>query len=302
MLGDVWVEADGIRLLVLPLRFASGPGNGQPQDLVRLQVAGAGALQCPATNVNFSDRRSCGEGDRLTYRPDDVDQQEAVAVTEPSGVTAEPDPGDGEDPMSRSRWTGPSGRSVGRRYRCWSVASVPLTRGGAQPVRPAVHGHHDRAATPTAATTSPCGRPRSWSASSQITFGGGVHDGFRLPDDGALLPPYLRAGYALTSVAAADGQPEPADFTRTNHRVEVTSHGTYPTGRHGFEVSYRVTGAAQPTERGWTVHVRLLDVVLLRRATGWRSTADLRRRPASSALRHLSARTANRAGPSAARP
>ena len=82
-----------------------------------------------------------------------------------------------------------------------------------------------------------------------ITFGGGVHDGFRLPDDGALLPPYLRAGYALTSVAAADGRPEPADFTRTNHRVEVTSTGTYPTGRHGFEVSYRVTGAARSDRR-----------------------------------------------------
>ena len=98
----------------------------------------------------------------------------------------------------------------------------------------------------------------------QIIFGGGVHDGFRLPDDGALLPPYLRAGYALTSVAAADGQPEPTEFTRTNHLLSATSFGTYPTGRHGFEVSYRVTGASKPTEDGWTVHVRLLDVVYAR--------------------------------------
>jgi hypothetical protein len=92
VLGDVWVEAEGTRLLVLPLRFASGPGNGQPQDLVRLQVPGVGALQCPATNVNFSERRRCGDGDRLVYRPDDVDQREAVVVTEPSGVTAAPIP------------------------------------------------------------------------------------------------------------------------------------------------------------------------------------------------------------------
>jgi hypothetical protein len=92
VLGAVWVQADGVRLLVLPLQFASGPGNGQPQDLVRLQVRGAGALQCPATNINFSERRSCGDGDRLVYRPDDLDQREAVTVTEPAGVTAPPVP------------------------------------------------------------------------------------------------------------------------------------------------------------------------------------------------------------------
>jgi hypothetical protein len=94
----------------------------------------------------------------------------------------------------------------------------------------------------------------------ELTFGGGVHDGFRLPDDGALLPPYLRAAYALTSVTLAEGQPRPADFTRTNHLVSATSRGSYPTGRHAFELGYRVTGAAQPTERGWRVHIRLLDV------------------------------------------
>ncbi len=92
VLGDVWVEADGVRLLVLPLRFASGPGNGQPQDLVRLEVKDAGELQCPATNVNFSDRRTCGDGGRLTYRPYEVDQQEAVAVSDLPAITAEPIP------------------------------------------------------------------------------------------------------------------------------------------------------------------------------------------------------------------
>jgi hypothetical protein len=94
----------------------------------------------------------------------------------------------------------------------------------------------------------------------EMSFGGGVHDGFRLPDDGGLLPPYLRAGYALTFASTADGQPPPTDFERKNHRVSVTSVGTYPTGRHEFQVSYRVTGASKPTKRGWTVHVRLLEV------------------------------------------
>ena len=92
VLGDVWIEADGTRLLVLPLTFAGGPADGQPADLVRLQVRGAGELQCPATNVNFSDRRACGDGDRLTYRPHRMDQLEAVAVPNPSGVTATPIP------------------------------------------------------------------------------------------------------------------------------------------------------------------------------------------------------------------
>ena len=94
----------------------------------------------------------------------------------------------------------------------------------------------------------------------QITFGGGVHDGFRLPDDGALLPPYLRAGYTLTSMTVPEGQPTPSEFTRTNHLSSVRSTGTYPTGTHAAEIRYRVTGAAQPTDRGWAVYVRLLDI------------------------------------------
>ena len=46
----------------------------------------------PATNVNFADRRPCGEGDRLTYHPHDAEQREAVVVTSPAGVTAAPIP------------------------------------------------------------------------------------------------------------------------------------------------------------------------------------------------------------------
>lgn len=91
-LGDVWVQADGVRILVLPLSFGSGPANRQPADLIRLQVQGASTLQCPATNVNFADRRPCGTGARLAYHDSELDQVEAVLVPDPAGVTAEPIP------------------------------------------------------------------------------------------------------------------------------------------------------------------------------------------------------------------
>jgi hypothetical protein len=94
----------------------------------------------------------------------------------------------------------------------------------------------------------------------EIEFGGGVHDGFRLPDDGSLLPPYLRAAYTLTSATWEDGQAVPQAFTLTNHRWSASSTGTYAAGRHSAELRYRVTGAARPTRRGWAVHVRMLSV------------------------------------------
>jgi hypothetical protein len=94
----------------------------------------------------------------------------------------------------------------------------------------------------------------------EIGFGGSVHDGFRLPDDGSVLPPYLRAEYTLTSATWENGQTAPTAFTRTNHRWSAASSGTYPAGTHSAELGYRVTGAARPTPRGWAVHVRLLGV------------------------------------------
>jgi hypothetical protein len=94
----------------------------------------------------------------------------------------------------------------------------------------------------------------------QIGFGGYVHDGFRLPDDGSLLPPYLRADYTLMSATWEDGQVAPTAFTKTFHRWSAAGTGTYPAGTHAAELRYRVTGAARPTERGWAVHVRLLEV------------------------------------------
>jgi hypothetical protein len=94
----------------------------------------------------------------------------------------------------------------------------------------------------------------------QIGFGGSVHDGFRLPDDGSLLPPYLRAEYTLTSATWEDGQTAPRAFTRTNHSWSAASRGSYSNGDHSAELRYRVTGAARLTSRGWAVHVRLLSV------------------------------------------
>jgi hypothetical protein len=91
-LGDVWVRADGVRVLVLPLRFVSGPANPQAADLVRLQVPGAAALQCPATKIDFADRPACGDGDRLVYHDGELNQVEAVVVPDPAGITAEPIP------------------------------------------------------------------------------------------------------------------------------------------------------------------------------------------------------------------
>ena len=94
----------------------------------------------------------------------------------------------------------------------------------------------------------------------QIRFGGGVHDGFRLSDDGSVIPPYLRAVYALTSARIPAGQPAPAQFVKTGHRWSLTSLGTFPTGDHRAELAYRVTGAARPTDQGWEVRVRLLNI------------------------------------------
>ena len=94
-----------------------------------------------------------------------------------------------------------------------------------------------------------------------LTFGGGVHDGFRLADDITTLPPYLRATYALTGSTLPGGRPGPTEFTRTNHLLSArTDASSYPVGTHTAEIRYRVTGAALPTEGGWEVHVRLLGL------------------------------------------
>jgi hypothetical protein len=94
----------------------------------------------------------------------------------------------------------------------------------------------------------------------EIGFGGSVHDGFRLPDDGTLLPPYLRATYTLTGATWEDGQTPPTAFARTHHSWSAAARGTYAAGEHSAELRYRVTDASRPTRHGWAVHVRLLSV------------------------------------------
>lgn len=160
--------------------------------------------------------------------------------------------------MSRSRWTARLAGSVAAALLL-ALAPVGATRAAPNPFGPrstetTIVLHPDGSYDVTVRQTQVLVREY------QLSFGGSVHDGFRLPDDGALLPPYLRATYALTGATVPAGQPALADFSRTNHLVSATSRGTYPTGTHRGEISYRVTGAAQPTAKGWSVHVRLLDV------------------------------------------
>jgi len=92
VLGDVWVEAEGVPAVVLPLRIVGVPGSGQPLDLVRLTVRQAGTLEYPAANINFSERQSCGRGGTLTFHPGELDQVDAAGVPNLSAVTAAPIP------------------------------------------------------------------------------------------------------------------------------------------------------------------------------------------------------------------
>lgn len=92
VLSDVWVEIEGERVLVLPLRFVSGPDTGQPADQVRLNVNGAARLDCPDSNELFADRQTCGEDDVLNYRPAELRSTEAVTIPDPGFITAAPVP------------------------------------------------------------------------------------------------------------------------------------------------------------------------------------------------------------------
>ena len=112
-----------------------------------------------------------------------------------------------------------------------------------------------------AATTCGSARRQKLVREFRFTFGGAVHDGFRLADDNQLPPAYLRAAYALTSAKAGQGDPVPQAFTRTNHRWAAEGpEQVYPAGDHEMTLDYRVTGAAQPVGSGWAVHLRLLDL------------------------------------------
>lgn len=93
VLSDVWVEVAGVRVLVLPLRFASGPHTGQPADQVRLTVKGATRLDCPDSDQVFADRPECGDNkELLRYRPAETRSLEAVTVPDQGVITAPPIP------------------------------------------------------------------------------------------------------------------------------------------------------------------------------------------------------------------
>jgi hypothetical protein len=154
------------------------------------------------------------------------------------------------------------------------IAPVRASGDGGNPYGPGV--------TTTKITLHPDGSYRVVSTQSRelrrtyrLDFGGAVHDGFRLPDErGQVLPPYLRASYAMESVTL-DGEPVELAFQTDRHRVEAVISDERPTGRHTAVFSYSVSGASLPTRDGWQTHIRLLnrgqeadDVITIEAAPG----------------------------------
>lgn len=80
---------------------------------------------------------------------------------------------------------------------------------------------------------------------ADFSFGGTVHDGFRLPDTEAVLPPYLRAQYSDPAITI-DGEGVKAKVEHTFHAVDISAHDDFDEGKHAGTVDYRVTGAAVP--------------------------------------------------------
>lgn len=118
----------------------------------------------------------------------------------------------------------------------------------------------------SAVTLLPGGRYRVVLSQSQelvrdfeLTIGGAVHDGFRLPDElnARALPPYLRAGYTMTS-ATIDGAEADLPFIVQGHRQAATVRREFPAGSHTAELTYEVTGAVRAGSGGSRVHLRLL--------------------------------------------
>lgn len=91
----------------------------------------------------------------------------------------------------------------------------------------------------------------------QFTFGGIVHDGFRLPDTEAELPPYLRAQYSDPAITM-DGQAAEVEIEREVHAVEIAAKDEFSEGEHTGTVDYRVTGAAVSPE--YAVGPELADI------------------------------------------
>lgn len=79
-------------------------------------------------------------------------------------------------------------------------------------------------------------------------FGDTIHDGFRLPDTEALLPPYLRADYSQPQ-GSIDGSPAEANIEHEIHAVDIgfETKKLEPGVHHGV-LDYQVSGAAVPAE------------------------------------------------------
>lgn len=93
--------------------------------------------------------------------------------------------------------------------------------------------------------------------STYFGFGGTIHDGFRLPDDDGVIPPYLRAAYA-TPEAAIEGTAVAAAFDIYEHEVSIEVGDDFDEGIHSATIRYDVTSAAVPTSDGYVVYIRPL--------------------------------------------
>lgn len=98
------------------------------------------------------------------------------------------------------------------------------------------------------------------------SFGGDIHDGFRLPDTDSLLPPYLRAHYSNPQ-GTIDSTPADATIESEMHSVDIGfSTDELAGGSHRGVLDYEVAGAAMPAanvygdeDRGVVVYFRPLD-------------------------------------------
>lgn len=98
------------------------------------------------------------------------------------------------------------------------------------------------------------------------SFGGDIHDGFRLPDSESLLPPYLRAHYSNPQ-GSIDSTPAEATIESEIHSVDIGfSTDELAAGSHRGVLDYEVAGAAMPAANvygdessGVVVYFRPLD-------------------------------------------
>ena len=98
------------------------------------------------------------------------------------------------------------------------------------------------------------------------SFGGDIHDGFRLPDTESLLPPYLRTDYSNPR-GTIDSTKAEASIEKELHSVDIGfSTDKLAAGSHRGVLDYEVAGAAAPAAdvhgkqgRGIVVYFRPLD-------------------------------------------